>query len=195
MSLVHAILGFLHHHPMTGYDLKTTAFDVSVAHFWPADQAQIYRTLDRLHEQGLVTSTLEVQTDRPNRKVYALTPAGEAELRRWLEETQSLPVYREPFLIQVFFGDLLPNAALEAHLHEQYAQHAARLKTYEEIGLPAFDTPGLPRSLRLQRFALDLGIRLEQAYLGWLAESLARLESLPDRDGEAGTTDSTAAGE
>src|SRR5579875_1236367 len=44
MSLTHAILGFLNRQPMTGYDLKTQCFDISVAYFWPADQAQIYRT-------------------------------------------------------------------------------------------------------------------------------------------------------
>ena len=51
MSLDHAILGFLNYHPYTGYDLKKI-FDSSVQHFWPADQSQIYRTLNRLTEQG-----------------------------------------------------------------------------------------------------------------------------------------------
>ena len=47
MSLGHAILGFLNREPMTGYDLKTRCFDDDAAHFWTADQAQVYRTLDR----------------------------------------------------------------------------------------------------------------------------------------------------
>ncbi len=47
MSLKHAILGFLELSPFSGYDLKK-AFDGSVQHFWPADQAQIYRTLNQL---------------------------------------------------------------------------------------------------------------------------------------------------
>ena len=49
MSLEFAILGFLSYHPSTGYDLKKM-FDVSIRHFWPADQSQIYRTLARLTE-------------------------------------------------------------------------------------------------------------------------------------------------
>ena len=44
MSLKHAVLGFLSIAPMTGYDLRKH-MEESVAHFWPADQAQIYRTL------------------------------------------------------------------------------------------------------------------------------------------------------
>lgn len=185
MSLAHAILGFLHHQPMTGYDLKTTAFDETVAHFWPADQAQIYRTLEKLHADGFVTCAVEVQTDRPNRKVYSITPAGEAELRRWLAALQPLPVYREPFLIQLFFGEALPNAAIVAHLRDQRAQHQARLETYLAITLPPFDTPEVERAYKLQRLTLDLGIRLEQAYLDWLDESLARLDTLPDAEEHA----------
>src|SRR5215813_8418841 len=107
MSLMHAILGFLSHKAQTGYDLKTEAFDDSVAYFWPADQAQIYRTLDKLTEQGLVECHIEIQQDRPNRKVYSITESGNNELTRWLNEFQTPPVYREPFLIQLFFADQL----------------------------------------------------------------------------------------
>mgnify|MGYP003565227123 CR=1 FL=1 len=52
MSLKYAILGILNAFPMTGYDLKHQAFDATVRHFWPADQSQIYRTLNRLTERG-----------------------------------------------------------------------------------------------------------------------------------------------
>src|SRR5258707_14862615 len=112
MSLMHAILGFLSYKPQTGYDLKTEAFDDSVAHFWPADQAQIYRTLDKLTEQGLVESRIEIQQERPNRKVYQITEAGRAELEAWLQTFQPVPPHRDPFLVQLFFADELPNDAI-----------------------------------------------------------------------------------
>jgi len=50
---------------------------------WPADQAQIYRSLDKLVEQGWITCTVEIQHARPNRKVYSVTGAGKVELSRW----------------------------------------------------------------------------------------------------------------
>src|SRR5690349_16257537 len=105
MSLTHAILGLLTQSPMTGYDLKNYSFDTSVAHFWPADQAQIYRTLDKMAEQGWVESRVEFQEDRPNRKVYSITDDGRDELQRWLLLFQPLTPYREPFLIQLFFAE------------------------------------------------------------------------------------------
>jgi len=60
---------------MTGYDLKTSCFDQCIAHLWPADPAQIYRTLDKLVEQGWITWHSQIQLDRPNRKVYSVTKA------------------------------------------------------------------------------------------------------------------------
>ena len=48
---------------------------------------QVYVTLNRLEKAGLVTSERVGQTDRPDRKVYALTAAGHARVIEWLEDT------------------------------------------------------------------------------------------------------------
>jgi DNA-binding PadR family transcriptional regulator len=51
------------------------------------NQGQVYGTLNRLENAGLVSSERVGQTDRPNRKVYELTPAGRARVMEWLEDT------------------------------------------------------------------------------------------------------------
>ncbi|MCA9914760.1 MAG: PadR family transcriptional regulator, partial [Anaerolineae bacterium] len=139
MSLNHAILGLLRIQPMTGYDLKHLAFDQTVAHFWRADQAQIYRTLDKMAGEGWVTSELEIQEDRPNRKVYQVTPAGEAELERWLREEQALYTHREAFLVQLFFASSLPDEVILQHIESQITGHQARLEAYQQIDMPPSD--------------------------------------------------------
>jgi DNA-binding PadR family transcriptional regulator len=48
---------------------------------------QVYVTLNRLAKAGLVTSELVGQSDRPDRKVYELTPAGRMRVTEWLEDT------------------------------------------------------------------------------------------------------------
>ena len=48
---------------------------------------QVYVTLNRLEKSGLVTSERVGQTDRPDRKVYELTAAGDARVFEWLEDT------------------------------------------------------------------------------------------------------------
>ena len=168
MSLAHAILGILQKQPMTGYDLKTQYFDQSIAHFWPADQAQIYRTLDKMAEQGWVEAEIAYQEGRPNRKVYSITEAGRAELWGWLITSQPLPPYREPFLVQLFLANDLPDERLYDLLDEQIAAHQARLTQYSQIPLPPLDDLVDNRALTLQRLTLELGFRIEQSYIDWL---------------------------
>jgi PadR family transcriptional regulator, regulatory protein AphA len=178
MSLVHAILGMLTHQPMTGYELKTICFDSSISNFWSADQAQIYRTLDKLAEQEFVSSQLEIQENRPNRKVYSITDAGRAELQRWLLTEQALPAYREPFLIQVFFANQLDNVQIIAAMEQQIKAHEARLKYYQTIPLLPFGAPEMTRDLTFQRMTLEMGIRLEHAYIDWLHECIERVKQM-----------------
>lgn len=174
MSLAHAILGFLSLEPMTGYDLKIDCFDGSVAHFWSADQAQIYRTLDKLAEDGLATSRLEMQTDRPNRKVYSITDAGREELRHWLNNKQIMPVHREAFLVQLFFAAELEDQQIIALMEDQLAQHEAKLRQYQGIDLPAnYESVDWRRIYTFQGMTLTLGIRNEQMYIQWLKDCIA----------------------
>jgi PadR family transcriptional regulator, regulatory protein AphA len=180
VSLTHAILGILSYRSMTGYDLKTHSFDTTVAHFWPADQAQIYRTLDKMAEQGWVESQIEFQEDRPNRKVYTITDTGREELQRWLLTNQPLSPYREPFLIQLFFSNLLTNGQIIALLEAQVEAHQERLARYGQIRLPPLDQLMEIRGAALQRLTLELGIENEHAYLRWLQLAIDTVRRLPE---------------
>ena len=177
VSLAHAILGLLHDEPMTGYDLKTKCFDRSIAHFWPADQAQIYRTLEKMAGDGWVTFEVEAQEERPNRKVYSLTPSGQGELMRWLrsEELPLTPV-REPFLVQLFFAHLLSDEEARGLLTKQRALHLERLTRYEAVPLPPLGTKGMGREHSHMRMTLDLGLASEKMALEWIDHCLAHLK-------------------
>ena len=96
MELKHAILGMLSITPLSGYDLNR-AFVGSVAHFWHADQSQIYRTLDRLAADGAIKTKVIRQSGKPDRKVHSLTPAGRGELHRWLTSPLEEEKIKEPF--------------------------------------------------------------------------------------------------
>lgn len=184
MSLSHAILGLLTVTPMTGYELKTQAFDNTIAHFWQADQTQIYRTLAAMAEAGWVECTLEVQHDRPNRKVYHITEAGREELRRWLAAPQPLPVYREPFLVQMFFAGELDSATVLAHITRQREGHTARLAHYESIAMPTHDDPEIARKRIFWRLTLAMGIAMERAYIDWLNQCAVVVQSMISQEEE-----------
>lgn len=183
MSLAHAILGWLHKEPMTGYDLKKQ-FDQGVGYFWLADQMQIYRTLDRLVEQGYASVHEAIQHARPNRKVYTVTETGRVEFRRWLTESQDLPIFRDPLLIQVFFASILSNAEIIQLLEQQRTAHSERLASYQQlVHFPPdalVETPGVSRRQMLRRLTLEQGLKREQAYIDWLEEAIEVVRRLPE---------------
>ena len=108
MGLQHGILGFLNYGPCSGYEL-TKAFHSSVQFFWPAQTRQIYQTLGKLEDAGLVTHETAIQNGKPNKYVYSILPAGRAELQRWLaEQGKTADGYKSEFLMKVFFAENLP---------------------------------------------------------------------------------------
>ena len=177
MSLEHAILGFLRYKPFSGYDLKK-AFDTSVHHFWPADQGQIYRTLARMAERGWVEMEVVHQEDRPNRKVYRITEAGEEELRRWL--TMPLPPneLRFPWLIQVFFAGQLSDEEILTLFEREAGQLRAKLARYEQIPQESaeyVEAVGSPREAFFWMLTLEYGNTVNRAGLEWVENVIERL--------------------
>jgi DNA-binding PadR family transcriptional regulator len=179
MSLEHAILGFLNYQPHSGYDLKKI-FDTSIRHFWPADQGQIYRTLARLTENGWVEMEKIPQEDRPDRKVYHITEAGHAELRRWISGPPPLSETRSAPLIQVFFSGQLSDEEIRAKFEDyaatmrtildRYAQIPDQLRTFQEA-IPS------PREHFFWLLTLEVGIATVRANLAWAESVIERIKS------------------
>lgn len=179
MSLKHAILGFLSNHPLTGYDLKKS-FDQSVRHFWPANQSQIYRTLAELDEENYVEKEIISREDRLDMKVYSITEAGRQELHHWLSTPLAPRDYREPVLIQIYFGGTLSNDELVTLLKREIKLLEEKLTLYDEIykmNRKAFPTVGDPRAAFLMISTLEFGILSDRISLEWLKSVMDRLLS------------------
>ena len=177
MSLEHAILGFLRYGPLSGYDLKK-AFDVSVHHFWSADQGQIYRTLTRMAKREWVEMEIVHQTDRPNRKVYCLTEAGEEELRQWLHEALPPDTRHVPWLVQVFFSGQLGDEEILALFERKAGQLRAELERYDRIPQESavyVETVGSPREAFFWMLTLEYGVTKTRAELEWIEGVIERL--------------------
>ncbi len=111
------ILGLLGARPMTGYDIKQ-AFDRAIASYWNAGNSQIYTTLKTLEQDGLVESEVVIQQHRPNRKLYRLTPQGQAELEAWLQESAPERFTKDEFLAKLFFCGQTSDEVALRHLRE-----------------------------------------------------------------------------
>lgn len=170
MALDALILGLLDLRPMTGYDLKKT-FDGTIAHFWSADQAQIYRTLARLERDGLVDVRVVPQPGKPDRREHRLTDEGRATLSAWLRSPLPDDKPREPFLGRLFLVGREDDPDLvRALLTER--REAARSQLAVLEGIPASDDD-LPA--RLRSATLRNGVLHVQAELAWLDELEATL--------------------
>ncbi|PSB00325.1 PadR family transcriptional regulator [Merismopedia glauca] len=171
MSLSHIILGLLQQQERTGYDLKTECFDDCIAHLWRADQAQIYRTLDKLEQQGEIVCTVEIQHERPNRKVYRITARGSAEFTRWLQTHQPLPVGREPLLMQLYFAAQLPNSAIVELLEPELKARCEKLTRCQAINVLGHRDLDA-REQQMHQLVLALIKQREQTYVNWLKDTL-----------------------
>lgn len=65
-----------------GYDLVGALNDYALTDAL-VEPGALYRTLRRLEENSYVVSTWDVSGAGPARRVYELTPAGDAHLREW----------------------------------------------------------------------------------------------------------------
>jgi DNA-binding PadR family transcriptional regulator len=179
MSLKHALLGLLTYHPMTGYELKQF-FDSSIQHFWNAELSQIYPTLKTLEEHGFVDKHVEVQENRPNRKVYQITEAGRDELLRWVREPQMPANLRDPFLIKVFFGSEVPAEDILVLLRRQMEEQQMVLAFADTVlrdRIKHADKEHFtPRHSLYWTLTLELAIAYRRAYIDWCERSMALLE-------------------
>ena len=179
MSLDYAILGFLNYHPYSGYDLKKI-FDSSVRHFWSADQSQIYRTLARLKEQGYLEMEKQEQSDRPDRKVYSITPAGRQALLGWLAGPPPLGAPHSGPMVQVFFMGALPDAEILRQFEGYAAVMRMVLAQYEQVPVHVEEVYQDVRSERERFFwqlTLDNGLRNMRANLEWAEAAIARIRN------------------
>ena len=178
MSLNHAILGFLRYGPSTGYDLKKV-FDVSVRHFWPAQQSQIYQSLGKLTEERWIKCEVIPQTDRPNRKLFHITEAGRSELHRWLAEPLAEKPARAQFLIQIFFAGCLTDTEILKLLESKAAEVRSIVELFEHGEVPQpVHSVGLPnREQFFWYLTLDFGIKNARQSLRWLESAIARIRN------------------
>lgn len=182
MPLEHAILAFIDQQPLSGYDLKKE-FDASVAHFWTATQSHIYKALEGLEKKGWAQMQPVAQEGKPTRKEYHITPAGSAELRRWLTTPLPADPVRQSMLIQIFFSHGSSNDEIAALLQSRLQEVNSRLHnlggavqdTIENCPLPSADE----RNRRLWQVTLDYGLSYYSFERAWLEKTLQFLRSLP----------------
>jgi PadR family transcriptional regulator AphA len=127
MSLRHALLALVEAGPMTGYEI-TKVFDRSVAYVWHAPHSQIYPELRRLEAEELVVAHDVPRGERATKRAYTLTPAGAAELRRWVADVRPPPRVRELAYLKATYYEYAPPEVAR----QQFAAHLAHYREQQE---------------------------------------------------------------
>src|SRR3981081_2921853 len=132
VALGDAILACLTERPMSGYELAKT-FDASIGFFWKADHQQIYRELSKLRDRGHIEGHEVVQSGKPNKLVYTLTPEGRAALRHWSGRPSTPPQIKDDLLVRLCALDSVDIESLRADLMARLEHHRDRFARYERI--------------------------------------------------------------
>lgn len=178
VSLRYLMLGLLTQQPMSGYDIKCFLKGLNWLTGSPSG-GSLYPVLRALRQEDLVTVEIVPGLDRPPKKVYNITEAGQQALQSWIEQPAAANGSLRAFVMRLLLADSHSPARLSAHLKLRRAQVAGHRATLVE----GFDAPGTTPNLG-QALALDYGLALATAELAWLDTTLDRLQEqpLPEED-------------
>ncbi|MFC9153520.1 PadR family transcriptional regulator [Streptomyces bauhiniae] len=133
MTLRNAVMATLLEGEASGYDLAK-GFNASVANFWTATPQQLYRELDRMEREGLVTARVVRQERRPDKRLFSLTDAGHAALRAHLADPITRPTaIRDGLLVKVQCADIGELAPVQADITAHMTWSRDKLARYERL--------------------------------------------------------------
>jgi len=169
-------LGFLVEEPAHGYEVYRR-FTESLSGLWAVSESQMYATIKRLQERGLVVASdggEHADGDPPRgpgsaKRLLSPSEAGRAAFASWLAEpTPCSPrILRLEFITRLYFASRLDRGSVAGILASQRAEAEiaiARLRAYRDAGQEGLDPSSLAQSFS------DGQLR---AVLEWLDGSVA----------------------
>jgi DNA-binding PadR family transcriptional regulator len=130
MSRELLLLGLLRRCGTYGYQLNDF-LETRLAFLADLKKPTAYALLERLRRDGYVSVKSEREGNRPERRVYAITPEGDAHFFQLLH--QNLGEFsppRFPDAIGLYFLDTLPASEARLHLEQRLAAIEDRLREF-----------------------------------------------------------------
>jgi DNA-binding PadR family transcriptional regulator len=119
---------------MTGYDIKKRLSETMSMIASPGYGA-VYPTLHRLLDDEAVTVDLVEQNGKPAKKVYSITPSGQAELEWWLRQPSAPDRITREFLLKVLLAQNVEPGHFKEHLERRRAETEAFYTTLNELSI------------------------------------------------------------
>lgn len=153
-------------------------------HFWHAYHSQIYTTLQQLEDEALLTSELEGEDDKRNKRLYTITEAGKKDLHQWLDEPLlELVSAKETLLVRIFFSaereqqDILDELRVQRRLHQRKLEQYQGLNDSQMKQIIPDSDEEASQQLPFWKATLRFGIAYEEMYLQWLGEVINMVEA------------------
>jgi len=169
MSIRHSLLAILALGDCYGNQLRHE-FERRAGGAAPINVGQIYTTLDRLERDGLVRRSA---ADDQGHIVYAISPAGRAEVAAWMGSPLVRPSLRDDLAVKVAMAVSLPGGDAAALLERQGAASADVLATAEA----ARDAASGDLATAI---VLDAAVEAARADVRWLEFAAARVAAAGD---------------
>ncbi|WP_158635130.1 PadR family transcriptional regulator [Tsukamurella asaccharolytica] len=175
MALEHALLVSLSERSGTGYQL-TRRFDRSIGHWWRASHQQIYKTLARMTENGLVVYVEQAQDGKPDKKVYSITDSGRKVLSEWIRTPGKDAMDRRELATKIRGAAPSDLPDLIAEIRRVRELHAERADLFRSLEARDYPAPATLTGTALQQhLVLRGGVYSEQSTVAWLDEVLTAL--------------------
>jgi DNA-binding PadR family transcriptional regulator len=174
MSVRNALLGLLAQRPRHGYELHA-AFEAVVGgeQNWDVKPAQIYTTLARLEESGLVREDSIEQGGGPEKRIYAITREGHETLAEWFGSGVEPEHQRDEFFVKLMLalatGEISPRKVIQTQ----------RARLYQELhDITAQRHQADPKTELARILLMDKTVMHLEADLRWLDMIEARLDDV-----------------
>ena len=137
------------------------------------DRSQVYTTLARLEEGGLVAQDSVEQDGGPEKHVYSLTPSGRVELGEWFASGVAAEHHRDEFFVKLMVS------LYSDEVDPYQVIRAQRSRLYQDLhALTTRRNATDARRELAQVFLLDKSIMHLDADLRWLDLLEARLDDI-----------------
>lgn len=175
MELDFVLLGLVRlHQGVTGYELNRIIKE-STGYLMSTSLSRIYPALKQLHERGQVTFKNIPIKNRPSKKVYLITPAGDEALQAWLEAPVESGLDFKAFCLKMSFSPLMTKGTIFRHIDREIA-FREDLRQKREPGIQVeinyLDKEQLnrPRAELLWNAIYQVQFQTEDLRIAWLKE-------------------------
>jgi DNA-binding PadR family transcriptional regulator len=156
------LLALLAKEPAHGYELKLALEQTFGQAYSSPNIGQIYVTLKRLEQDGLVRGQDVAQDGRPNKRVYELTAAGREELAAWVAEPIEGPRVRDEFFMKLILAPLAGLADRMELINSQRRHYFGIMRNLMEM------QAGMDNASAAARLLVEGAVLHLQADLDWL---------------------------